>query len=283
MKVHIGITSKNRFEIIPKAIQSALDQTYTEKVITIFDDASSDATPTLAHKYPQVNWIISDIPRGYLYARNHFLEISDAELFASLDDDSWFMDNDALKIAIDHFKKDKSIGAIAFEIVGPENPDTPKVEITPVVTHMYIGCGHLLNVEAVKKVGAYIPTPGLYGGEEKDLCIRLMDAGYKIILLKGLYVWHDKTSVARNIPFQHRSGVCNDLIFAYRRTPAMLLIPFITVKLWKLFKFSYSFKEVPLLKPFFKGFGDFFKCVLAGKTKRKAVSMKTFKHYLQLK
>jgi GT2 family glycosyltransferase len=137
-------------------------------------------------------------------------------------------------------------------------------------------------VEAVKKVGAYIPTPGLYGGEEKDLCIRLMDAGYKIILLKGLYVWHDKTNVARNISFQHRSGVCNDLIFAFRRTPLIILFPSLAVKLWKHFIFSYTFKSEPLLKPCLKGFGDFFKYVFSGKTKRKPVSFKTFKKFLQL-
>jgi GT2 family glycosyltransferase len=282
MKVHIGITSKNRFAIIPKAIQSALDQTFPDKSITIFDDASTDETPTLKNKFPQLNWIISEEPKGLLYARNLFLTISDAEIFCSLDDDAWFLDDKALEIAVKYMEKDTSIGAIAFDIVGPDNPNAPDMPIEPSETKMYIGCGHLLNVEAVKKVGAYIPTPGLYGGEEKDLCIRLIDAGYKIILLKGLYVWHDKTSVARNIPFQHRSGVCNDLIFAFRRTPLLYLIPSLTVKFWKHFKFSYNFKEPPLLKPCLKGFADFFKYVLSGKTKRKAVSKKTFKHYLQL-
>lgn len=282
MKVHIGITSKNRYAIVPKAIQSGLDQTYSDKSITVFDDASTDATPTLKGEFPQVNWILSNEPKGYLYARNLFLEISDAEVFCSLDDDSWFLDENALSIAISYMTKSEHIGAIAFDIIGHDNPAIKETEVTPVETKMYIGCGHLLNVEAVKKVGGYISTPGLYGGEEKDLCIRLMDAGYKIVLLKGLYVWHDKTNVARDISYQHRSGVCNDLIFAYRRTPLLLLLPSMAVKFWKHFIFSYNYKEQPLLKPCIKGFGDFFKYFFSGKTKRKPVSIKTFKHFLQL-
>jgi GT2 family glycosyltransferase len=257
-------------------------QTYLNKEVTVFDDASTDETPTLKNKYSEINWIISDTPKGYLYARNLFLEMSDAELFVSLDDDSWFLDKDALKIAIEYLEKNNQIGAIAFEIIGPENPEIKNVPVTAVETNMYIGCGHLLNVEAVKKVGAYIPTPGLYGGEEKDLCIRLMDAGYKIILLKGLYVWHDKTNVARNIQSQHRSGVCNDLIFAFRRTPLLLLFPSLGIKFWKHFIFSYRFKEQPLLKPCLNGFRDFFRYIFSGRTKRNPVSIKTFKQYLQL-
>ena len=136
MKVHIGITSKNRYNIIRKAIQSALDQTYSDKSITVFDDASTDETPTLKGKFPQINWIISEEPKWLLYARNLFLEINDAEFFCSLDDDAWFINNNALEIAVDYMQKKQSVGAIAFDIVGPDNPDIKEIAVTPVETHM---------------------------------------------------------------------------------------------------------------------------------------------------
>ena len=61
-----------------------------------------------------------------------------------------------------------------------------------------------------------VSDPGYYGSEEKDLSIRLVDKGYRVVFYKGVYVWHDKTSVARNLNKQHRSGVCNDLVFLFR-------------------------------------------------------------------
>jgi GT2 family glycosyltransferase len=286
MNVHIGITTKNRCTILPKAIQSAMGQTFPGKVISVFDDASTDGTQALKDQFPQVNWIFSPESKGYIYARNLFLERKDCEFFCSLDDDSWFLNERALEIAIDYIKKDKKIAAIAFDIVDPDKPEMKNKTIEPVETNWYIGCGHLLNVEVVRKVGAYIPTPGLYSGEEKDLCIRLMDAGYKILLLKGLYVWHDKSMVGRNAAYQHRSIVCNDLIFAFRRAPFILVFPSIISKLWKHFAFSWKYyekyKEYPLFTSYWKGVRDFLKYLFSGKTNRKAVSVRTFKRYMEL-
>jgi GT2 family glycosyltransferase len=282
MKVHIGITSKNRASILPKAIRSGLEQRYSPKKISVFDDASTDNTAALQVEFPQVNWIISDQTKGYVYARNLFLEDNEAEFFSSLDDDSWFLQKNALDVAVKAMNDDPTIGAIAFDIRDHDRPDTSPEPLAYEETNMFIGCGHLLRVSAVRQVGCYIPPPGYYGGEEKDLCIRLMDAGFKIVRINGLIVWHDKTNVARNHYFQHRSGVCNDLVFAFRRTPLILLVPSLLTKFYKHFIFSATYKKEKLLRPCLAGFKDFFKFVFTGRVNRRAVSLKTFRKYLSL-
>lgn len=280
-KVVIGITSKNRASILPKAIQSALDQDFPNKEVAIFDDASTDGTALLQNDFPAIKWILSKEPKGLMYARNLFLDISDADYFCSLDDDAWFLSDDTLSTALEFMDKNKDVGAIGFEILSPDrNQKRNDGIVEPMETNRYIGCGHVLRVDAAKKVGRYLSAPGFYGSEEKDLCIRLIDAGYKIIKMNGLYVWHDKTTISRNFTLQHRSSVCNDLVFMWRRTPLMYLVPSVFMKLYKHLSFSIRYKAVKLTKPCLQGFGDFFVALFKGKIERGPVSIKAFKKYL---
>ena len=170
-------------------------------------------------------------------------------------------------------QQNPSTGAIAFDIISPDNPFKMGKPLSFTPTHTFIGCGHLIRLSVLKKIGYYIPNPGYYGGEEKDLCIRMLDAEYVIMKYNGAYVWHDKTLIARDQPLQHRSGVCNDLIFCLRRTPFILLIPYVAYKLFSHTRFSIRYKKGILFKPCFQGFGDFFKAIFKGGILRKAVKI----------
>lgn len=279
--VQVVITSKNRKQILPKAIGGALDQSYPYKEVAVFDDASTDGTQELEKEYPQVHWHLSEVPKGYLYARNLFLETTIAAFIASLDDDSWFLDKDALQIAVQYFTNHPDVAAIAFDILSPDQPEKENNGVIPQEANTFIGCGHMLRVSVINSIGNYTPNPGYYGGEEKDLCIRIIDAGYRIVKLNGLYVWHDKTSVARDIPKQHRSGVCNDLVFMWRRTPGLLLVPALGAKLFKHFLFSVRYKKVPLVRSCLKGFWDFSRFLFSSRVHRKPVSLQAFKKYMR--
>ena len=98
-KVLIGITSKNRYSILPKAINSAIKQVYPNKEIAVYDDNSTDATKTLTTEYANVKWYFSDAEKGYLFGRNMFLKTTDAVYYCSLDDDSWFLNEKYLQHA----------------------------------------------------------------------------------------------------------------------------------------------------------------------------------------
>jgi GT2 family glycosyltransferase len=283
MRVLIGITSKNRASILPKAITSALNQTYRNKEVWVFDDASTDDTPSLIEKFPQVNWMLSDVPKGYVYARNLFMNKPGYDLYCSLDDDSWFINENSLEEAIKILKEDPSIGALGFDMLSPDNPTIKENNVYLKESNNFIGCGHIIRLEAAKKINFYTPNPGYYGSEEKDLSIRLVDKGYRVVFYKGVYVWHDKTSVARNLNKQHRSGVCNDLVFLFRRTPALFLWPTLFLQIFKHLKFSLTYKKQKLFKPFIQGLRDFANWLIKNETNRQAVSISGFRKFIKLK
>src|SRR6267378_6012353 len=70
-EVLVGIVTRNRYTVLPKAIESALRQKYQGFRVAVLDDGSEDETPYLRSEYPAVRWIRWEESRGYLEARNH--------------------------------------------------------------------------------------------------------------------------------------------------------------------------------------------------------------------
>lgn len=237
MKVLIGITTHNRASLLPKAIESALAQDYPHKEVAVLDDASTDGTRELPARFPQVRWYRFAEQQGLLPARNRLMSETDADLYFSLDDDAWFMQGDEISQGVKVLRERPEVAALAYDILSPDRP-TPVARVAPTATHMYIGCGHLLRLAAAREVGYYTPSPGFYGGEEKDLCVRLLDRGHEILLMPGVHVWHEKTMLARDLSAQHRSGVCNDFVFAFRRCPYPMVLWLIPAKVLSHLRFA---------------------------------------------
>jgi hypothetical protein len=227
--------------------------------------------------FPLVEWIRWSTPRGYVAARNHWLLEANEEFFVSLDDDAWFVKGDELATAIDHMRKHKRVAALAFDIASPDAP-TLRSRAEAIPTHMFIGCGHLLRMSAVREVGLYERNPGFYGGEEKDLSIRLLDRGWEIHFLPGVHVWHEKTSLARDQPAQHRSGVCNDLLFAVRRCPWPDLLWVVPGKAVNHLIFSLRHR---LLAPCFAGLFLFARHIPLAIRTRSPVRRSTFAQFIR--
>lgn len=282
-KVIIGITTKNREAILPQALNSAINQGYDKKEISVFDDNSCDNTRNLINEFPQVKWFFSPVSRGLVFARNLFLTTTDAEYYCSLDDDSWFTDNDGLRMAVEYMDSHPSVAALAFNILSPDKPSGSLTGLSISETNNFIGCGHLLRVKAVNAVGNYPVNPGFYGAEEKDLCIRLIDAGFSIVRMPHIRVWHDKTTISRDLMAQHRSGVCNDMSFMWRRTPATYLWPSFIKKILVNFTFPIRYRKLALYKPFLLGLSDFLKYLFSGRLHREPVSRKGLHKYLSLR
>jgi GT2 family glycosyltransferase len=235
-RVLAGITTRNRAAILPKALDSLRRQSYPELRVTVLDDASDDGTtPTLRPLYPEVHWQRHDSARGIIASRNELMRAADAEYYLCLDDDAWFLRGDELALAIARLQAQPEVAAIAFDILSPDRPaEEPRADARP--TAMYIGCGHVLRLSAARTAGFYAPSPGAYGSEEKDLCLRLADLGLRVELLPGVHVWHDKAWAGRDNRPLHRSGVSNEMTMALRRCPlpdVLLVLPLKTVSyLW---------------------------------------------------
>ena len=275
--VLIGIVTRNRASILPNAIRSALSQDYPSIRVAVIDDGSSDETSALKPKFPTVKWLSWTSGRGLMAARNHLMQNSKEDYFVSLDDDAWFLSGNELALAVEHMERHPKNGAIAFDILSPDRSN-PTSKSTPTSVSTFIGCGHMLRLSALRECGFYSESPGLYGGEEKDLSLRLLDKNWEVQLMPGVHVWHDRTKVARDGWAQHRSGVCNDLVFALRRCPMPLALVVVPVKLFNHLRFGLGHG---LLRPCLSGIGLFARNTVSVLRSRVPVRSRTFGEYLR--
>ncbi len=277
-RVIVGIVTHNRAEILPKAIESALSQKDCRVAVSVIDDASTDATPQLAERFPQVEWTRWEPNRGYMEARNQWMLRDDADYFVSLDDDSWFLRDDEIARAVDLMEQEPTVAAVAYDILSPDRM-VEETRQRPYPVGMFIGCGHVLRLATLRRVGVYDSVPGSYGGEEKDLCLRLIDAGYQVMLMPGVHVWHDKSLLSRDATAQHRSVVCNDLVMTIRRTPAWLLPLLLPGRCWRHFVHACC---TGMTSAFIHGMGMFIEALPVAMTSRKTVSAQAIKTFRQL-
>lgn len=273
----VGIVTFNRASVLPKAIASALLQR-PEVGLTILDDASTDKTPSLATNFPAVKWIRGKKRSGLIAARNYLMQTTPEPYFVSLDDDAWFLHGDEIALAVRHLDADEDVGAVAFDILSPDRPATAS-RARPYPVAMFIGCGHVIRLSAARMVGLYVEGPGGYGGEEKDMSLRLLDAGFRIDFLPGVHVWHERTPISRSIPQQHSSGVCNDLVMTLRRSPRALLPLALPFKFVRHFQFAL---RNGLMAPFLRGVALFIRSFPKSRQSRRSVKFSTLRHFMKL-
>src|SRR5690242_12641328 len=99
-KVTIGITTRNRAALLSKALDSALNQDYPNKEIVVYDIASTDETPALKARYPQLRWLRSEERLDMISPRNRLMRESHAKYFFTLDDDASFLRYNSLSTGI---------------------------------------------------------------------------------------------------------------------------------------------------------------------------------------
>lgn len=295
LKVCVGIVTYNRVHHTKLALESLLQQDYPNLEISVINNASTDSTAELAKDFPSVLWEDSPKNLGIVGGRNHLMSQTDADLFCCIDDDAWFLENDEISVAVDHILKHPKTGVIAFDILDNTRPE--KVQrTTPVPDGSFVGCGHVIRLDPSRKIGHYYKFPGSYGCEEKDLCLRMIHLGWDIIKMPGVHVWHDKTMDTRDVAKQHNSGVCNDLTFAFLRSPSGLMPVSVIGKIINHLRFAFWFAKTPpqdhsdfdrkivesessevFIKPALSGIVDFFQRLPSLLKIRQPVSMEAWK------
>ncbi len=82
------IPTKDRAEMLRRALQSVIRQTYHPIEIIVVDDGSTDQTETVIKEMDStIKYFKNEVPRGAPYARNQGIEVAKGVFVAGLDDD----------------------------------------------------------------------------------------------------------------------------------------------------------------------------------------------------
>ncbi len=111
--VSIIIPTYNRANLVIRAIESALNQTYRNIELIVIDDGSKDQTPQIISqiKDPRIRYIRYEENRGASHARNVGLSLAKGEFISFLDSDDEFLPQKIEK-QLEAFEKSENVGAV---------------------------------------------------------------------------------------------------------------------------------------------------------------------------
>lgn len=124
LKVSIIIPTYNREELLPHAINSALNQTYQNIEIIVVNDASTDNTETVIHSFKdtRIRYIRHEKNQMLAASRNSGVAVACGEFVCFLDDDD-IMEPDMISSCIDEIiSKNADIVHVGFLYFTAEKP-----------------------------------------------------------------------------------------------------------------------------------------------------------------
>lgn len=225
----VVIVTKDRKDELRRAIRSTLEQRGGSIHIVVSDDGSTDGTAEMVcHEFPQVALVRHERSAGYIVRRNAAAALTAAPIIFSIDDDAALPSSDTVAQTLAEFDS-PLIGAVAVPFIDV-NRDGRVQQRAPdereaFVTDMFIGTAHALRRELFLKLGGY-RAELCHQGEERDYCLRLLDAGYVVRLGRADPIHHFE-SPQRHVARIDHLGRRNDVLYAWHNVP----MPYLPVHL----------------------------------------------------
>lgn len=233
------IATYNRPDDLAEAVQSIVDQRYRPIEILVVSSSTDDTSelfePGGRFDEEWIRYYEFEERMGVPGARNIGYERASGEILATIDDDAVLRDPGATDEVVSVFRERDDVGAVAFqsrryddgELIRPEVPEPPDFETPPsepYETTTIIGVGNALRASAFEAAGEY-PEHFVYGQEEMDLSLRILDAGYDIRYLPSVVVRHKKSAKGRRPDIEERERqIENRIKLAVRNLPLRYVV-----------------------------------------------------------
>jgi GT2 family glycosyltransferase len=246
-QLSVGIATRNRTSSLLRCLASLALLGDLVIDITVVDDSSDEPVePALATLPPalreKLTFIAQPGRQGYLVARNTMVARAKCEIVLLLDDDAMIIQESGIRRAVDLISSHSTIGAVAFAMADDDGTPCPaSMQPSPATYRSYIpayiGFAHLLRRRPFLDLGGYRPLFHFYG-EEKDYCLRLMDAGYHVVYAPDVLVAHLFDLSGRSPERYLRYVIRNDCLYSMYNEPLPLMCATLPVRLYRYLKMS---------------------------------------------
>lgn len=273
--VTVVITSKNRKQELEEAIASVLLQDVPLEILVI-DDASTDGTPEMIRdRFPQIRYVRAASSRGYIVQRNRGAILARTPLIVSIDDDAIFTRPDIIRHSLRELDHPR-VGAIGMPYINVNK--TPEIhQLAPDSVNIYaiatyVGTSHIVRKDLFLRLGKYREIH-LHQGEEGDLSLRILNAGY-IVRAGTATPIHHMESPKRDFGRMFDNNARNHILYAWHNIP-MPYMPFRMIGMTiNLIRWGIKKK---LLRPSLRGIWRGYRDMLLGRLDpRRPISRSTY-------
>lgn len=185
--ISVVMPTYNREDLLPRAIESILNQTYKNFEFIIVDDGSTDNSAELIKVYqkqdPRIRFVKNDRNRGISYSRNRGMDLACGKYLAIMDSDD-FSTPDRLEKSLSFFKKHPdytAVNSVYYEMgkEGINNWVPPKRwEIIFNFSNYYTNLA-LIDLDFVRKHSIRYDE-SLISGEDYDFWAKMFMSGGKL-------------------------------------------------------------------------------------------------------
>lgn len=207
--ISIVIPTYNRKQDILEALRHVFEQEFQDFEAIVVDDNSSDQSVETIHKeFPEVKVITLEKNQGPAVARNTGIKAACGNIIVGIDSDVILPDNQVFNRIAAKFKELPGLNCIALRIV---NYYSRKNDVKtwwhplqidqyaekPFFTDYFSGSGYAFRKIVFEQAG-YYPEELFMHGEEVDLSLRILDAGFDIVYCPSITVLHKVEEQSRN-------------------------------------------------------------------------------------
>lgn len=284
----VGITTRHRPLALTRLVRSLdLLMEFSPQVLVFDDGSHPPAAQTIAGltTHLSIRVIRDETGSAYIAGRNRIVREAVTPYVLLLDDDAVILTPEPIRQAVALLERDPSVAAIGFaqaEADGRPWPEAmqPGRGRVPSLVPAYIGFAHLIRTDIFRAHGGYCELLVFYG-EEKELCVRLWNAGLKIVYLPDALIAHVPDRGGRSDSRYVRYAIRNDCLFSILNEP--LPLPFVSIPI-RLRRYSKMARGVRGgdIGGFRWLLADLFRVFPAAIRLRQAVAWKTMRHWRRL-
>lgn len=177
--VSIVITTHNRSGVLPRAIDSALAQTYPWIEVIVVDDGSTDDTDAVMARYvgadPRVVYVRHEQCKGGNAARNSGIRTAQGYFIAGLDDDDEFLPNRVAMLVAAHSDSFAFIASRSLQISALRSVKTvyfPYVDLSMLLWENVVGNQVLIRRSVLIQAGLF--DEDLVRYQDHDMWLRVL-------------------------------------------------------------------------------------------------------------
>lgn len=220
------IPTRRRLDLLRRVIASALAQSAPVEVFVLDDGSAADGTEAMVRaEFPAVEYLRSDVSRGPTWQRNRGAAAARAPYLVTLDDDCELVDRDTVRQTLAAFDHPRVAG-VTIPFVNIHQDTVVRTRAPGPGIHATLGFyGGMIAFrrDVYLGVGGYRPEYFMQG-EEVDLALRLLAAGYVVRLGSAAPLHHHESRV-RDTRRLHVLGARNSVLFSWLNVPLPYLLP----------------------------------------------------------
>ena len=247
--------------------------------VLVFDDASDDETEELINnRFPGIRYFRQNSMSGYIVLRNQGFREAQGEFVFSIDDDAYFTDPTTVAQVFSRFAEYPQTAAFAMTYAEPGRNERliGKIDNCQRV-RSFVGCAHAIRKEIALDMSGYREYL-IHQGEERDLCLRMIEKGFEIRYANTPPILHCPSQVRDHTKLKYL-GLRNSFLFSVVNLPFPECLGRLFIDVIQLLRYKVTLAEFPVrLLNTIRALGSCF----VHATKRNPISRKAYREYRSL-